>query len=141
MKSSDSNRIQIEDRISLALGICRVLSSLPQSQRIESFKAFVSPTLDWLISLTQIVQLDKQIFNKDTSLEQIGDEMQLLSSMVQEFAAAITKEEMGNQAEIVDRAQIPTSILEIIQRAWTSISFVASHCADHEVNSSDSITE
>lgn len=133
MKSS--RLIHIGDRICLAAGICSVLSFLPDSHRTALFKAFVSPTLDWLMSLTQIVQLDKQELHNDTLFAQIGDEIQLLSSMTQYYSVSITKDVADSHIEFDDRAQIPRPILEIINRAWPSITYVASHCIDNEVNS------
>jgi hypothetical protein len=128
--------MNIGDRICLATGICRVLSILPEGQRIELFKAFVSPTLDWLTSLTQIIQIDKQALQKDALFAQIGDEIHLLSSMTKHYSASITKDMPidDSQIEFIDRAQIPRPVLEIIHRAWPSIIYVASHFVDNEVN-------
>jgi len=127
--------LTVDDRKSLCIGICYVLSSLPESQRRKSLLALAMPALDCLERMIQYATTSTSEEEQTLVLGRISSEIIIITTMARAFTDALLNYSfMKSGFRTSDgNAAIVEPALNIIERAWPCIAVVASSFHYNEV--------
>jgi hypothetical protein len=134
---SRNDTINTDVLIPLSIGICHVLASLPENQRIQSFQALVSPTLRNLEHMTSVAKAS-QSPHMASVLSQIADEIRILATMLKTFNNATSSEgesmESGCDTSPDRHTPVQEPILAIVQKGWPFVVHAAANYCGDEVS-------
>jgi hypothetical protein len=132
-----SDAIRIDDRVTFCVGLGTMLASLPDDQRMGSFEAMWSIPISRLDRLTHAAKKAYSYSQFSPMLSHIGDEIRIVSALSRSFAIALSdcsdSMENGYETSHGGLAPISDTVLELIQRGWPNIAYVAETWADDEV--------
>jgi hypothetical protein len=131
---SRNDTINIDVLIPLSIGICHVLASLPENQRVQSFQALVLPSLRNLEYMTSVAKTS-QSPHMASALSQIADEIRILATMLKTFTNATSSEgesmESGCDTSPDRHTPVQEPVLAIVQKGWPFIvNTAANYCSD-----------
>ena len=81
--------LTVDDRKSLCIGICYVLSSLPESQRRKSLLALAMPALDCLERMIQYATTSTSEEEQTLVLGRISSEIIIITTMARAYTDAL----------------------------------------------------
>jgi hypothetical protein len=133
--SDRSDIIHIDDRLALGGGISRVVASLPDDQRLQTFDAIVSQSLNHLDRWTQIGKSLSSQTHLLPVLDKVGHEIQILAVLFHNYSCWY--EERGKASK---KSAIPTKItcsdesgLVLLRKTWPTLQYVAENWIDNKV--------
>lgn len=134
--SDRSDIIHIDDRIALCGGISRVISSLPDDQRLQTFDAIVSQSLN---HLDRWIQIGKSLSSQAhllPVLQKVGDEIHVVAVLFHNFLypsedKSTLSEEVATTTNIISSNE---SGLALLRKVWPSLQFAAEHWIENKVS-------
>jgi hypothetical protein len=134
--SDRSDIVHIDDRLALCGGISRVISSLPADQRVQTFDAIVSQSLNHLDRWTQIGKSLSSQTHLLPVLQKVGDEIHIFAVLFLNFSCStddISKrsEEIATPTKTISSDE---SGLVLLRKTWPSLQFAAEHWIDNDVS-------
>jgi hypothetical protein len=125
---SRNDTISADVIIPLSIGICHVLASLPENQRVQSFQALASPSLSHLERMSAVAKTNHAP-HLALALSQIADEIRILATLTKTFTNATTSD--GESMESGSHRPVQEPVLAIIQKGWPFVvSTAAKFCHD-----------
>lgn len=131
---SRNDTVNTDVLIPLSVGICHVLASLPENQRVQSFQALVSPTLRNLERMSSVAKAS-QSTHMASALSQIADEIRILATMLTTFtkATSLEGESMKSGCDTSPDGHTPVQepVLAIVKQGWPFVvNAAANYCGD-----------
>jgi hypothetical protein len=139
--------LTVDDREAMAVGLCHVLASLPESQRAKSLLALAMPALDCLEAMLRhaneeaalIAQHNGSNQRLDAVLDRLASEIVMVATITTSFSNALQAGEQRDSAAATttmsNRATVREPALTILKRTWPSISTVATQFNNRVVRS------
>lgn len=133
--SDRSDIVHIDDRLALCGGISQVISSIPDDQRLQTFDAIASQSLNHLDRWTQIGKSLSSQTHLLPVLQKLGDEIHILAVLFRKFLCSSVERRKGSE-----EAATPTKIINsdesglvLLRKTWPSLQFAAEHWIDNKV--------
>ena len=132
----------LEDRLAVGAALCTVISVLPMEQQAPAFDSVTSCLLDSFETMVAALRVSEGSPTFDSGLLKLANVISIMASLPRIIATAETASNGGMQSGCDTSPHTlpkpPGSVLGMLSRSWSSLSYVCENYARNEVRASAS---